>query len=82
MNRLLQVLFVREGFYSNNESSCITIKIKRTYIKKYYNSRLSRWIDRLLPYNFTIDYMPGAKMGLVDYISRNLFAKAKKSFRI
>ena len=42
------------------------------------NSRLSRWIYRLLPYNFTIEHMPGAKMGLVDYISRNPFAKAKK----
>ena len=45
---------------------------------KSYNSRLSRWIDRLLPYNFTIEHMPGAKMGLVDYISRNPFARAKK----
>ena len=45
---------------------------------KSYNSRLSRWIDRLLPYNFTIEHMPGAKMGLVDYISRNPYARAKK----
>ena len=35
-------------------------------------------MDRLLPYNFTIEQMPGAKMGLVDYISRNPFARAKK----
>ena len=34
--------------------------------------------DRLLPYNFTIEHMPGAKMGLVDYISRNPFARANK----
>ena len=45
---------------------------------KSYNSRLSRPIDWLLPYNFAIEHMPGAKMGLVDYISRNLFATAKK----
>ena len=45
---------------------------------KSYNSRLSRWIDRLLPYNFTIEHMPGAKMGHVDYISRNPHARAKK----
>ena len=28
---------------------------------KSYNSPLSRWIDRLLPYNFTIEHMPSAK---------------------
>ena len=44
---------------------------------KSYNSRLSRWVDRLLPYQFSIDYLPGAKMGLVDYISRNPYQPAK-----
>ena len=44
---------------------------------KSYNSQLSRWTDRLLPYNFTIEHMLGAKMGLVDYKSRNPFARAK-----
>ena len=52
--------------------------LKEHRSKKSYNSRLSRWRDRLLPYNFTIEHMPGAKMGLVDYISRNPFARAKK----
>ena len=40
--------------------------LKEHRSNKSYNNRLSRWIDRLLPYNFTIEYMPGAKMGLVD----------------
>ena len=52
--------------------------LKEHRSNKSYNSRLSRWIDRLLPYNFTIEHMPGAKMGLVDYISRNPYARAKK----
>ena len=52
--------------------------LKEHRSKKSYNSRLSRWIDRLFPYNFTIEHMPGAKMGLVDYISRNPFVRAKK----
>ena len=42
---------------------------------KSYKSRLSRWVDRLLPYQFSIE--PGAKMGLVDYISRNPYQPAK-----
>ena len=39
--------------------------------KKSYNSRLTRWVDRLLPFDFTIDHLPGSKMGLNDYISRD-----------
>ena len=43
---------------------------------KSYNSRLTRWVDRLLPFGFTIDHLPGSKMGLVDYISRDPQQKA------
>ena len=53
--------------------------LKEHRSNKSYNSRLSGWIDRLPPYNLTIEHMPGGKMGLVDYLSRNPFAKAKKS---
>ena len=38
---------------------------------KSYNSRLTRWVDRLLPFDFSIDHLPGTNMGLVDYISRD-----------
>ena len=44
---------------------------------KPYNSRLTRWIDRLLPFDFNIEHIPGAKMGLVDYISRQPNQNAK-----
>ena len=37
---------------------------------KSYNSRLKRWIDRLSPFDFNIEQIPGTRMGLVDYISR------------
>ena len=43
---------------------------------KSYNSRLTRWVDRLLPFDFLIDHLPGSKMGLVDYISCNPQQKA------
>ena len=43
---------------------------------KSYNSRLTRWLDRPLPFDFTIDYLHGCKMGLVDYISRDPQQKA------
>ena len=44
---------------------------------KSHNSRLTRWIDRLLPFDFNIEHIPGTRMGLVDYISRQPNQKAK-----
>ena len=44
---------------------------------KSYNSRLTRWIDRLLPFDFNIEHIPGTRMGLVDYVSRQPNQKAK-----
>ena len=44
---------------------------------KSYKSRLTRWIDRLLPFDFNIEHIPGAKMGLVDYVSRQPNQAAK-----
>ena len=51
--------------------------LKEHRSNKSYNSSLSRWVDRLLPYQFKIEHLPGAKMGLVDYISRNPHQPAK-----
>ena len=38
---------------------------------KTYQSRLTRWIDRLIPFDFDIRHLAGSKMGLIDYISRH-----------
>ena len=54
--------------------------MKENRSNKSYNSRLTRWVDRLLPFQFDIEHLPGAKMGLVDYISRNPSQEAKKVF--
>ena len=35
-----------------------------------YQSRLTRWVDRLVPYQFKIVHIPGKDMGIVDYLSR------------
>ena len=37
---------------------------------KTYHSRLTRWVDRLLPYQFKIIHIPGRDIGIVDYLSR------------
>ena len=43
---------------------------------KSYSSRLTRWVDRSQPFEFPIDHLPGSKMGLVDYMSRDPQQKA------
>ena len=43
---------------------------------KSYNSGLTRWADRLLPFDSSINHLLGSKMGLVDYISREPQQKA------
>ena len=48
---------------------------------KSYNSRLTRWVDRLLPFDFNIEHIPGTKMGLVDYISRQPNQAAKVTIK-
>ena len=47
----------------------LSILKKRT--SKIHQSRLTRWYDRLIPFNFKIKHIPGTKMGLADYMSRN-----------
>ena len=51
--------------------------MKEYQSNKSYNSRLTRWIDRILPFDFNIEHIPAAKMGLVDYISRQPNQEAK-----
>ena len=34
-------------------------------------SRLTGWLDRLIPFDFVIEHKPGAKMGIADYLSRH-----------
>ena len=68
----------RKNFTVITDHRALLSILKEHSSNKSNNNLLSRWIERLLPYNFTIEHMPGAKMGLVDYISRNPFAKAKR----
>ena len=40
-------------------------------------SRLTRWLDRLIPFDFQVDNKPGAKIGFADYLSRHPSLDAK-----
>ena len=41
-------------------------------------SRLTRWVDRLLPFTFKIQHIPGTQMGFTDYLSRHPHSPASK----
>ena len=38
---------------------------------KTYSNRLTRWVDRLLPFDFDIFHAPGRTIGIADYLSRH-----------
>ena len=40
-------------------------------------SRLTRWLDRLIPFGFQVEHKPGAKIGLADYLSCHPSKEAK-----
>ena len=45
--------------------------LKENRGNKTYKSSLTRWVDRLLPFNFNIEHIPVKQMGFADYFSRN-----------
>ena len=38
---------------------------------KIFSSRLTRWVDRLLPFEFEVVHDPGRTLGMADYLSRH-----------
>ena len=52
------------------DHKAIISALNETYGKKSYQSRLSRWADRLIPFDYHIEHIPGSSLGIVDYLSR------------
>ena len=55
------------------DHKALTTALDGNKSNKTYQSRLPRWADRLLPYQFKIVHIPGRDMGIVDYLSRDPF---------
>ena len=82
---LLAVVWSSEHFKHYLQGSEFTLQtdhqalltaLKENRGNKTYQSRLTRWVDRLLPFSFNIEHISGKQMGFADYFSRkpNRFA--------
>ena len=45
--------------------------VKDNRANKTFSSRLTRWVYRLLPFQFKVVHAPGRTMGMADYLSRH-----------
>ena len=54
-----------------SDHKALTAILKGNRANKTYSSRLTRWIDRLLPFQFTVTHSPGRTIGMADYLSRH-----------
>ena len=52
------------------DHKAITSALKTNRGNKTHQSRLTRWTDRFLPFDFDIFHISGCKLGTVDYLSR------------
>ena len=53
------------------DQQALLTTLKENRGNKTYQNWLTRWVDRLLPFNFNIDHIPGKQMGFAGCFSRN-----------
>ena len=58
------------NFEKFTDHEAISSSLKTNRGNKTYQSRLTRWAYRLLPFNFDISHISGSKLGIVNYLSR------------
>ena len=58
-------------FTLQTDHQALLTALKENRGNKTYQSRLTRWVDRLLPFNFNIEHISVKQMGFADYFSRN-----------
>ena len=76
-NEYFKYYLFGKNFTKLTDHRALLSVLKSHRSNKSYNSRLTRWIDRLLPFDFNIEHIPGTRMGLVDYILRQPNQKLK-----
>ena len=68
--RTFQILSIWLEIRTPNRPPSTSIGPKNNRGNKTYQSRLTRWVDRLLPFHFPVQHVPGKNMGFPDYFSR------------
>ena len=51
------------------DHKAIVLALRTNRGNKTHQSRLTRWADRLLPFDFDVFHISGCKLGIVDYLS-------------
>ena len=59
-----------KDFVKVTDHIALTSALEGNRSNKTDQSRLTRWVDRILPCQFKIVHIPGKDMGIVDYLSR------------
>ena len=54
-----------------SDHKTLTSILKGNMANKTYSSRLTRWVDRLLPFQFTVTHSPDRAIGMADYLFRH-----------
>ena len=58
-------------FLLQTDHKALLTALKENRGNKTYQSRLSRWVDRLLPIHFSVEHLSGKNMWFADYLRRN-----------
>ena len=67
----LRTYSLGKGFVILTEHKANISALNETYGKKSYQSRLSRWADCLIPFDYVIEHVPVPSLGIVDYMPRH-----------
>ena len=54
-----------------SDHKAVTAILKGNRANKTYFSRLTPWVDQLLPFQFTVKHEPGGTIRMADYLSRH-----------
>ena len=57
------------GVVSDHKALQSVLKVNKG--NKTFSSRLTRWVDRLLPFDFSVIHAPVRTIGLADYLSQH-----------
>ena len=63
---LRNYIFGRKFTVVTDHKALMSLLNRNNKKNKTIFSRLTRWIDRKIPFGFVIEHMPGAKIGLAD----------------